>query len=120
MLDEQVALKVILPHRFGDPHALERFRAEVKIARRITHPNVCRVFDLGEDGDISFLTMELVEGSTLRQELVAGPLELSRALESRSKTSWRNTWLRPGSSPCPVHHRRRHVIHVVYEHSCGL
>jgi len=49
-LDEHVALKVILPERLADPRAHERFRAEVKTARRITHPNICRVFDLGEDG----------------------------------------------------------------------
>src|SRR5689334_10395425 len=48
VLDEDIALKVILPAALGDPSALERFRDEVKIARKITHPNVCRVFDVGE------------------------------------------------------------------------
>jgi serine/threonine-protein kinase len=81
VLDEDVALKVILPAALGDPAAIERLRDEVKIARKITHPNVCRVFDLGEDEALTFLTMELVEGNTLRQELAAGPIEPARALE---------------------------------------
>ncbi|MDI1449905.1 serine/threonine-protein kinase [Polyangium sp. 6x1] len=80
-LDEDVALKVILPERVGDPAALARFRDEVKIARKITHPNVCRVFDLGESEALTFLTMELVEGSTLRHLLAAGPLAPARALD---------------------------------------
>lgn len=80
-LDEDVALKVILPDRVGDPAALARFRDEVKIARKITHPNVCRVFDLGESDDLTFLTMELVEGQTLRHLLAAGPIEPARAVD---------------------------------------
>ncbi|MDC3960002.1 protein kinase domain-containing protein [Polyangium jinanense] len=80
-LDEDVALKVILPDRVGDPAALARFRDEVKIARKITHPNVCRVFDLGESETLTFLTMELVEGSTLRHLLAAELLSPARALD---------------------------------------
>ncbi|MDI1475178.1 serine/threonine-protein kinase [Polyangium sp. y55x31] len=80
-LDEDVALKVILPDRVGDPAALARFRDEVKIARKITHPNVCRVFDLGESESLTFLTMELAPGSTLRHLLAAGPLPPARALD---------------------------------------
>jgi tetratricopeptide (TPR) repeat protein len=79
-LDEEVALKVLGAELLADPTALERFRREVKIARRITHPNVCRVFDLGEDGGLRFLTMELIEGSTLRARLGAGGLDPAGAL----------------------------------------
>src|SRR5688500_17476825 len=78
-LEEEVALKVLLPERLNDPSMLEHLRREVKLARRITHPNVCRVFDYGEDGDLRFLTMELIEGRTLRSLLAAGPLEPERA-----------------------------------------
>lgn len=80
-LDEQVALKVIQPAQLGDPQAVARFCAEVKLARRITHPNVCRVFDFGEDGALRFLTMELVEGATLRRLLAEGPPAPGRALD---------------------------------------
>jgi serine/threonine protein kinase/tetratricopeptide (TPR) repeat protein len=79
-LEEEVALKTLLPERLQDPAMLERLRREVKTARRITHPNVCRVFDYGEDGDLRFLTMELIEGRTLRSLLAAGPLGPERAL----------------------------------------
>ncbi len=81
VLEEDVALKVILPEALGDPRAVERLRAEVKIARKITHPNVCRVFDLGEADGLLFLTMELVEGRTLRQAIKAGGLSRTRSLE---------------------------------------
>ncbi|MDC3959999.1 serine/threonine-protein kinase [Polyangium jinanense] len=80
-LDEDVALKMVLPERLDEPKTLARFRAEVKIARKITHPNVCRVFDLAEDEGLLFLTMELVEGSTLRELVAAGPIDPARALD---------------------------------------
>ncbi|MDI1449902.1 serine/threonine-protein kinase [Polyangium sp. 6x1] len=80
-LDEDVALKMVLPERLDEPKTLARFRAEVKLARKITHPNVCRVFDLAEDEGLLFLTMELVEGSTLRELVAAGPIEPARALD---------------------------------------
>jgi len=79
-LDEEIALKVLLPERFGARCMLRRIRREVRVARKVTHPNVCRVFDLGEDGDIWFLTMELVEGRTLRTLLSEGSIEPEQAL----------------------------------------
>jgi serine/threonine-protein kinase len=79
-LEEEVALKVLLPERLHDLTMLEHLRREVKLARRITHPNVCRVFDYGEDGELRFLTMELIEGRTLRALLAAGALGPREAL----------------------------------------
>jgi eukaryotic-like serine/threonine-protein kinase len=79
-LEEEVALKVLLPERLHDLAMLENLRREVKLARRITHPNVCRVFDYGEDDDLHFLTMELIEGRTLRALLAAGALDAEGAL----------------------------------------
>src|SRR5213595_3310513 len=63
-LDEEVALKVLHPALSLDGHALERFRREVKLARRVTHPNVARTYDMGFDR-VRFLTMELVAGSAV-------------------------------------------------------
>ncbi len=80
-LEEEVALKVLLPERLHDPTMLEHLRREVKLARRITHANVCRVFDYGEDGDLRFLTMELIEGRTLRALLTAAALTPEQALD---------------------------------------
>ncbi|NVB82992.1 MAG: protein kinase, partial [Kofleriaceae bacterium] len=68
-LDEHVALK-LLHHELGrDTAYRQRLRTEVRLARRISHPNVCRVHDLGLDGDQLYVTMELVQGPTLRQIL---------------------------------------------------
>jgi len=64
-LDEDVALKMIARDVADTPGALSRFRQEVKLARRVTHKNVARTFDIGEHGAQRFLTMEFIEGETL-------------------------------------------------------
>ncbi len=63
-LGQQVALK-FLPELAADEQTLERFRNEVRIARRISHPNVCRVFDIGQADDLVFLSMEYIDGEDL-------------------------------------------------------
>jgi predicted Ser/Thr protein kinase len=68
-LGEQVALKVIGHSLADDPGAVERFRREASAARKITHPNVIRIHDLGEDSGLLFLSMEYFPGMTLAQML---------------------------------------------------
>jgi serine/threonine-protein kinase len=63
-LEQQVALK-FLPEAATDAATLERFRNEVRIARRISHPNVCRVYDIGEAEHQIFLSMEYIDGEDL-------------------------------------------------------
>src|SRR5690348_1326772 len=64
-LGQIVAMK-FLPERFSqDAAALERFHTEVRNARQVSHPNVCRVFDIGESDGSLFLTMEYVDGEDL-------------------------------------------------------
>ncbi len=63
---EEVALKVILPGIAVSPKTLERFRNELKLARKIKHKNVCQMFDLGEDAGTHFITMEYVPGESLK------------------------------------------------------
>jgi len=65
-LEEEVALKLIRPEIAADWEAIERFRNEIKIARKITHKNVCKMYDLGESGGASYITMEYVPGEDLR------------------------------------------------------
>lgn len=82
-LDETVALKLLRPDIADDPAMLERFRNEVKLARRVTHRSVARMFELGtsETGH-RFLTMELVEGESLARVLEReGALAVPRALK---------------------------------------
>ena len=72
-LNERVALKAIRPTLAATPEALLRFKRELRLARRVTHANVCRVFDIGEHGAPSpllFFTMELLVGRTLHEYLV--------------------------------------------------
>ena len=72
-LNEHVALKAIRPTLAATPEALLRFKRELRLARRVTHANVCRVFDIGEHGAPSpllFFTMELLVGRTLHEQLV--------------------------------------------------
>ena len=71
-LDEPVALKVIGAELASRKDSVARFRSEVKLARRVTHRNVARTFELGHDGAITFCTMELIEGLSLRRRLAAG------------------------------------------------
>ncbi|HEY5948320.1 MAG TPA: serine/threonine-protein kinase [Kofleriaceae bacterium] len=63
--------------------ALDRFRREVLLARRVTHHNVCRLFEIGFEPignrDVPYCTMELLEGTTLSERLVRGPLTASEA-----------------------------------------
>ncbi len=77
-LGERVALKTIRPDLWGDGHSLERFKREVHLARSVTHPNVCRIFDLfrhhvsgnaesTSSSGLVFVSMELLEGETLAE-----------------------------------------------------
>lgn len=76
-LDEVVALKMLKKELAGTPGMLSRFRREVKLARRVTHRNVARTFDIGEDGGDRFLTMELIDGESVATRLErAGRLSL--------------------------------------------
>jgi eukaryotic-like serine/threonine-protein kinase len=72
-LDVFVALKVLRRGFIDAPGMLERFRREVKLARRVTHRNVARAHDIGEHEGERFLTMELVEGESLRKLLEREP-----------------------------------------------
>jgi serine/threonine-protein kinase len=81
-LGQSVALK-FLPNRLAeDPRALERFRGEVRLARQVSHPNVCRVYDIGQMGGQWFLSMEYVDGEDLAQLLTRiGRFNTERATE---------------------------------------
>ena len=65
-LDDLVALKMLKRDLWGDRELLERLKSELKLARKITHPNVLRTFDFGDVDGIPFITMEYVRGITLR------------------------------------------------------
>ncbi len=68
-VEEMVALKVLLGQAAGSAEAVERFRREVRLARRVTHRNAARTYDLGEHEGTRFLTMEYVNGRSLADVL---------------------------------------------------
>ena len=68
-VDETIALKLLLSSSSRGSEIVERFRREVRLARRVTHRNVARTYDLGEAEGLRFLTMEYVRGESLRQVL---------------------------------------------------
>jgi len=69
LLGQVVALKFLPEKLAGDPVAIERFRSEVRLARQVSHPNVCRVYDMGEAEGQLFLSMEYVDGEDLESLL---------------------------------------------------
>lgn len=81
-LSQTVALKFLPDRLERDPAALERFHAEVRTARQVSHPNVCRVFDIGEIDGRHFLSMEFIDGDDLSSLLRrVGRLSSERAVE---------------------------------------
>jgi serine/threonine protein kinase/Tfp pilus assembly protein PilF len=65
-LNEEMALKVLKPEIAADKATIERFKNELKLARKIAHRNVCKMYDLNEEKDIPYITMEFVKGEDLK------------------------------------------------------
>jgi len=65
-IEEEVALKLLRPEIAADKKTIERFRNEIKFARKISHRNVCRMYDLNEEESIHYITMEYVHGEDLK------------------------------------------------------
>ncbi|HKC12765.1 MAG TPA: protein kinase, partial [Vicinamibacteria bacterium] len=81
VLDEVVALKLLRADVAGTSEMAERFRSEIRLARRVSHWNVCRIHEYGEDGPLQYISMELVEGTHLKALLQGGPLPTAQAFD---------------------------------------
>jgi TolB-like protein len=79
-LDRRVAIKLLPADTAADPRSRERLRREAMAIAAIDHPYICKIFEIGEDGDALFLVMEYVTGHTLHDRLQAGRMPLSEAL----------------------------------------
>jgi serine/threonine protein kinase len=79
-LSRVVALKVLPTEVAADSERLNRFEQEARSASALNHPNIVAIYDVGRTGESSFIAMELVEGKTVRELLVSGPLSVKRAL----------------------------------------
>jgi serine/threonine protein kinase len=80
-LGRQVALKFLPASYSQEAKALERFRVEARAASSLSHPAICAIYDIGQDGDTPFIVMEALKGETLRERIAKGALKVTDVLD---------------------------------------
>jgi Tol biopolymer transport system component len=106
-LGRDVAIKVLPSHLTDDPDLKARFEREAKAISQLTHPHICTLYDVGSEGGVEYLVMELLEGQTLADRLEKGPLpteqvvkfgiEIADALDRAHRAGIVHRDLKPGN-----------------------
>src|SRR5512141_2964931 len=79
-LGRDVALKVLPEALSSDKGRLSRFEQEARAASALNHPNIVTIHEIGREGDVTFIAMELVDGRTLRELSASGPMPVKKVL----------------------------------------
>ncbi len=80
-LSRKVAIKILPAEIAGETARLQRFKREASVAATLNHPNICTIHEIGEAAGVHFICMEHIQGTTLRERIASGQLELSETMD---------------------------------------